>query len=119
MLPVDASLAGLLAVIGAVGMLALGALFLFSPSKGLLATKHHGEDLPTIMAGRYFFFAFVMIAVAKLGSSLLLALVFVGFSGVAFFDAATYSVRGKPVMPHLLAGLAALIVPAVALGGQV
>ena len=118
MLPVPASVSIPMAVIGAVFLFVLGALFLFAPSKGLAATKHHGEDLPTIMAGRYFFFAFAIAIICWKGSIELVGWLFAGFAALAFFDAATYAARKKAVAPHLLAGLASLLIPVVAFGGK-
>ena len=118
MIPVASSVAGPLALVVAGFLLVLGLLFLFAPSKGLLATKHHAEDLPIIMAGRYFFLAFIVFMIARQGSPFLLANAFFGLAGLAFFDAITYGMRNKPVMPHLLAGIGALTIPAIALWGQ-
>jgi len=117
MLPVNASISIHLALIGAAFLFVLGIVFLLAPSKGLAATKHHAEDLPTIMAGRYFCLSALTAIIALKGSAELLAGAFFILSALAFFDAATYASRKKKVMPHLLAGAFALIVPAIALGG--
>ena len=117
MLPINASASVPFALFGAAFLLALGLVFLFAPSKGLALTKHHAEDLPTIMAGRYFCLASLTAIVALKGSAELLAGAFFVLSALAFFDAAVYATRKKNVVPHLLAGAFTLIVPAIALGG--
>lgn len=118
MLPIAANTAIYLAMIGGAVPLILGLIFAVSPDKGFAATKHREEQLPRIMVGRYFFMAFIAFVVALNGDLKLIAAVFVGLAGVAFFDALTYLRAGTPIMPHLLAGLAALLVPAVAIWGQ-
>ena len=46
------------------------------------------------------------------------AFVFMGLAAVAFFDAATYARAKTAVVPHIGAGIAALIVAFIALQGQ-
>ncbi len=118
MLPIPASFAIYLAMIGGLLPLLLGLVFAASPERGLAMTKHRAESLPRIMVGRYFFMAFIAFIVALNGDLKLIAAVFVGLAGVAFFDAMTYARAKTPIAPHLFAGIAALIVPAVALWGQ-
>ncbi len=115
---IDSSVAVPAAMLVAAGLLGLGFLFHFAPKDGLKLTRHHAEDLPAVMAGRYFFFAFVIVAVAWEGSPILLLAVFCALSGVAFLDAATYRSRGKTFWPHLAAGIAALVIPVIVLFGQ-
>lgn len=118
MLPITTTAAVYMAIIGAIFLFVLGLLFLFAPTKGLEATKHHAEDLPTIMAGRYLFLTFAIAIICWKGSTELIGWLFAGLAGLAFFDAATYAARNKLVTPHVLAGLASLLVPAVAFGGR-
>ncbi|MEM7460296.1 MAG: hypothetical protein AAF331_12585 [Pseudomonadota bacterium] len=102
------------------GFLALlGVLFAVAPKIGLAATKHRAENLPTIMAGRYFFMVFVAVGIAMTGTMQQIAYVFMGLAAVAFFDAATYARAKSPVVPHIAAGIGALIVAFIALEGQV
>ena len=117
MLPLSSNVAIPMAIVGAAFLFVLGAMFLFAPEKGLAATKHHSEDLPTIMAGRYFFFVFAIAVVCWKGSTELVGWLFAGFAALSFFDAVTYAARKKAVLPHLMAGVASLLVPAVAFGG--
>lgn len=119
MLPIPASSAIWLAYITGGFLALLGILFAVSPRRGLAATKHREENLPTIMAGRYFFMVFVAVGIAMTGTLQQLAFVFMGLAGVAFFDAATYARANTSVMPHISAGLGALIVAFIALEGQV
>ena len=118
MLPVPASSAVYLAYVTAALLVLLGVVFAIAPSRGLAMTKHRAESLPTIMAGRYFFMVFVAIGVAMTGTLQQLAFVFMGLAGVAFFDAATYARAKTAVVPHILAGVGALIVAIIALEGQ-
>ncbi|MEM9055109.1 MAG: hypothetical protein AAGB16_07275 [Pseudomonadota bacterium] len=119
MLPVPASLASLLAIVTGGFLLMLGLVFLFAPQRGLAMTKHRAESLPIIMAGRYFFMTLIAVAAAVGGSIKQIGLVFVGLAGVAFFDAATYAHAKTAVAPHVLAGIGALVVAVIALGGRV
>lgn len=117
MLPVPASSAVYLAYItgGFLGL--LGVMFAISPKAGLNATKHRAENLPTIMAGRYFFMVLVTVGVAITGTLQQLGYVFLGLAAVAFFDAATYARARTTVVPHIAAGIGALIVAFIALKG--
>ena len=119
MLPIPASSAVILALVTAGFLTLLGILFAVSPNRGLAATKHRAENLPTIMAGRYFFMVLISVGVALTGTLEQLAFVFMGLAGVAFFDAATYARAKTPVMPHIMAGIGALVVAFIALEGQV
>ena len=118
MLPIPASTAIYLAMITGGFLALLGIVFAVSPSRGLAMTKHRAENLPTIMAGRYFFMVLIAVGVALTGTMQQLAFVFMGLAGVAFFDAATYARAKTPVMPHIAAGIGALIVAFIALEGQ-
>ncbi len=117
MLPVPASVAIYLALITAGFLMVLGLLFTFAPARGLVVTKHRADQLPSIMAGRYFFMVLVALGVALTGTMQQLGFVFLGLAGVAFFDAAVYAQAKTATAPHLAAGIGALIVAAIALGG--
>ena len=119
MLPIPASSAEYLAYVTGAFLALLGIVFAISPSRGLAMTKHRAESLPTIMAGRYFFMVFVAVGIGLSGTLQQIAYVFMGLAGVAFFDAATYARAKTAVMPHILAGIGALIVAFIALEGQV
>ena len=117
MLPVPASVAVYLALFTGAFLMLLGVLFTFAPPQGLAATKHRAENLPSIMAGRYFFMVLMAVGVALTGTSQQIGFVFLGLAGVAFFDAAVYARAKTATGSHLAAGLGALIVAAIALGG--
>lgn len=119
MLPIPASSAVYLAYVTGAFLALLGIVFAVSPARGLAMTKHRAENLPTIMVGRYFFMVLIAVGVALTGTLHQIAYVFMGLSGVAFFDAATYARAGTAVTPHILAGAGALIVAFIALQGQV
>ncbi|MFN3211780.1 MAG: hypothetical protein ACE37M_01625 [Henriciella sp.] len=119
MLPIPASSAIYLAYLTGAFLALLGIVFAISPTRGLAMTKHRAENLPTIMAGRYFFMVLVAVGVALTGTLQQIAFVFMGLAGVAFFDAATYARAKTAVLPHILAGVGALIVAIIALQGQV
>ncbi len=118
MLPIPASSAVYLAYLTGGFLALLGVLFAVSPKIGLSVTKHRAENLPTIMAGRYFFMVFVAIGIALSGTMQQIAYVFMGLAAVAFFDAATYARAKAHVTPHIAAGIGALIVAFIALEGQ-
>jgi len=117
-LPIPASVAVALALVTGGFLALLGVIFAISPQRGLAATKHRAENLPTIMAGRYFFMVLVAVGVALTGTMQQLAYVFLGLAGVAFFDAATYARAKTPILPHIIAGIGAVIVAFIALKGQ-
>ena len=118
MLPVPASSAVYLAYLTGAFLALLGVLFAVSPKLGLAVTKHRAENLPTIMAGRYFFMVFVAVGIGMSGTLQQIAYVFMGLAAVAFFDAATYARARTAVVPHIAAGIGALIVAMIALKGQ-
>lgn len=117
MLPVPASVAVYLALFTAGFLMLLGLVFTFAPARGLAMTKHRAENLPSIMAGRYFFMVLVAVGIALTGTLQQLGFVFLGLAGVAFFDAAVYAHAKTATASHLTAGIGALIVAAIALGG--
>lgn len=119
MLPVPAIWAVYLAVITGVFLFILGAAFVLSPTRGFAMTKHRAENLPTIMAGRYFFMVLIAVGVALTGSLQQLAFVFLCLAGVAFFDAAVYARAKTAIIPHMAAGVGAVLVAVIALEGQV
>lgn len=119
MLPVPASWANYLAILTGIFLFILGAVFVMSPAKGFAMTKHRAENLPAIMAGRYFFMVLIAVGVALTGSLQQLAFVFLCLAGVAFFDAAVYARAKTTVAPHLAAGFGAILVAVIALEGQV
>ena len=101
----------------AVFLLVLGIVFVMAPEKGLAMTRHRAENLPTIMAGRYFFMALMALGVAFRGSVSDVTYVAAGLAGVAIFDALTYYRAGTSILPHIVAGLGALLVIFVAYSG--
>ena len=117
MLPVPASVAVYFALFTGAFLMLLGVMFTFAPARGLAATKHRAENLPSIMAGRYFFMVLVAVGVVLTGTLQQLGFVFLGLAGVAFFDAAVYAQAKTATAPHLAAGFGALIVALIALGG--
>ena len=117
MLPIPASVAVYLALLTGGFLALLGVMFAVAPNAGLKATKHRAENLPTIMAGRYFFMVFIAVGVALTGTLQQLAYVFMGLAAVAFFDAATYARAKTAVSSHIVAGIGAVIVAAIALRG--
>lgn len=101
----------------AVFLLVLGIVFVMAPEKGLAMTRHRAENLPIIMAGRYFFMALMALGVAFRGSVSDVTYVAAGLAGVAVFDALTYYRAGTSILPHIVAGLGALLVMFVAYSG--
>jgi len=116
MLPFTLDLATGFALMAAAFTLLLAMVFLFSPQRGLELTKHHADKLPLIMVGRYLFMSMIIVGVVIGGSEELLAYLFMGLAGVAFFDAAIYAQAKRSTLPHIGAGSGALMVSALALG---
>ncbi len=118
MLPIPASWAVYLAIITGIFLFILGVIFVIAPERGFTLTKHRAENLPAIMAGRYFFMVLIAVGVALTGSLTQLAFVFLCLAGVAFFDAAIYARAKTAVAPHMAAGVGAVLVALIALEGQ-
>lgn len=119
MLPIPASWAVYLAIVTGIFLFILGVVFVLSPARGFAMTKHRAENLPAIMAGRYFFMVLIAVGVALTGSLTQLAFVFLCLAGVAFFDAAVYARAKTAIAPHLAAGVGAILVAVIAFEGQV
>ncbi|WP_306116636.1 MULTISPECIES: hypothetical protein [unclassified Roseovarius] len=101
-----------------VGILVTGALalaFLRDPVAGLEQTTHRSEKLPEVMADRYIAFTILALGATLYGDLNVIAVLFATFAFMGFADAWIYARGNFPIAKHLGAGIAALIVVAVAL----
>lgn len=95
------------------GVLAL--MFLRDPVSGMAATTHRAEKLPEVMTDRYIAFTILAVGATLYGDLKVIAVLFLSFSFMGFADAYIYARGGFPFAKHVGAGVAALLVAAVAL----
>lgn len=115
------SLASLAILLSAGGILVTGYLatiFIASPVAGMAKVHHRAEQLPQVMTDRYIAFALLALGATLYGDLKVIAYLFAVFSYVALHDAAIYARAQKPLRPHLIAGVAAALVAAVAFFAQ-
>lgn len=93
----------------------LAVLFLRDPVKAMVQVTHRPESLPKIMGGRYVGFFLFAVGATLLGDLRVIAWMFAVFAFVSFYDTWIYARDGHPFAKHLQAGIASLIVLAVAL----
>jgi len=105
----------LLCAVGALVTARLSWIFFQDPEAGLLDTTHRAEQLPQVMTDRYVAMTFLAIAAAIYGDPLVIVVLFISFSFMGFADALIYRRAGHPIVKHVAAGAAALIVVVVAL----
>ena len=96
----------------------LATLFLRNPAQGMAQTTHHAEQLPQVMTGRYIALTLLALGATLYGDMAVIAFLFAVFAFLGFADASIYARAGRPAAKHLIAGLAALIVTAVALAAH-
>lgn len=111
------TLAGLAIALSGAGVLVtavLAVLFLRDPVAGMAATTHRPEQLPQVMADRYVAMLILALGATVHGDPAVIAVLFAAFAYMAFHDAWIYARAGFAVARHLGAGIAALIVVAVA-----
>ncbi|MBI1217686.1 MAG: hypothetical protein GC186_03975 [Rhodobacteraceae bacterium] len=112
------SLATLATALSALGILVTGMLaltFLRDPAKGMAQTTHRLADLPKVMADRYVAFTALAVAATLYRDLKVIAFLFAVFAFMAFADAWIYLQGGHAIVKHLIAGIAAALVCAVAL----
>ncbi len=93
----------------------LAALFVRNPTRALVLTTHHLEDLPKVMADRYFALALLALGAVIYGDLKVIAYLFGVFSFLGFADAWIYHRAGKPIAKHFTAGVSGGIVTLCAL----
>jgi uncharacterized membrane-anchored protein len=99
--------------IGGAFLLLLGYLFWTNPKLGLEQTGHHAENLPSVMADRYFAFALLgLFAVIYQDLNVILAF-FAACTLMAFMDARIYHLAEKKTIKHLMAGALSVVAFAV------
>ncbi len=111
-----------LAVIGSgVGVAVTGtlaALFLRNPAHAMVQTTHHADQLPQVMTGRYIALTLLALGATVYGDMAVIAYLFAVFAFLGFADAVIYARAHRPMAKHLIAGVLALIVAAVALAAH-
>lgn len=110
-----ATLSVLLAGLGGLFTGRFGVLFLLDPERGFAATTHRPEELPKVMADRYFAFALLALGSAVYGDFRVIAYLFAVFALVSFADAWIYARIDRPYVKHFAAGVMSIIVMVVAL----
>ena len=96
----------------------LAAVFVRDPVKGMAQTTHHADQLPQVMTGRYIALTLLALGATLYGNMTVIAFLFGVFAFLGFADATIYSRAGRPALKHLVAGLTALAVMAVALAAH-
>ena len=94
-------LTGLGAVLSVI-VVYLGILFMFAPERGLAFATHKVENLPSVMANRYFSMAAVMIGSLVYGEPEVIAFVFAATGFGPAHDAWIYARAGQPYKKHVL-----------------
>lgn len=104
-----------LALIGAMIPAYIGLLFALDPVRALPQATHRIELLPLVMVDRYVAFALFALAAALSGEMAIIAVTFAILAVPGLGDAFLYARAGHSYRKHLAAGLAALLVSALAL----
>lgn len=91
-------------------VLILGLLFMFAPDRGMAFATHHPENLPSVMANRYFTNAALMIGALLYGKPVIIAFVFIATGYGAAHDAVIYARAGQPYKKHILPAVLSTIV---------
>ena len=97
----------------------LAVAFIRDPVEGLKQTTHHLAQLPEVMADRYIAMTALAAGATWFGHPGVIAFLFTTFAFMGFADAYIYRRAGQPVMKHLAAGIAALIVVIIATLAQI
>ena len=96
----------------------LATLFTLNPAKGMVEATHHAEQLPQVMAGRYIALTMLALGATIYGDMAVIAFLFAVFAFLGFADAFIYARANRPMAKHLIAGITAAIVAAVALAAH-
>ncbi len=96
---------GILAIALVVVVFALGVYFLIAPERAMAFATHRREDLPLVMAGRYFAMAAIMAGALYDGRPAVIAFVFAVMGFSALFDALIYRRQGKPYIKHVFSAI--------------
>ena len=94
----------------------LAALFIRDPVRGMVQTTHHPDQLPQVMTGRYVALTALALGATLYGNMVVIAFLFAVFAFLGFADAFIYSRAGRPALKHVIAGITAMSVMAVAIG---
>jgi hypothetical protein len=99
--------------VGGVFLLVLGVLFWTNPALGFEQTGHRAEQLPAVMADRYFAFALIGVFAALYGDPNVVMIFFAACAVMAFVDALIYRRAGQAIAKHVIAGVLSLVALAV------
>ncbi|MBC7155050.1 MAG: hypothetical protein H5U19_10680 [Rhodobacteraceae bacterium] len=113
-----ATLAVILSVGGILVTGLLAVLYVRDPVRGLAQTTHRPEFLPQVMADRYSAMCFLALGATVYGDLKVIAWLFTAFVLMGFADAWIYARAGHPYFKHLLSGVAAAVVVAVAVAAM-
>ena len=80
----------------------LGVVFQIAPERGLSSSMHTSENLPKVMANRYFSMAAIMIGSLFYGRPEVIAFVFAATGYAPAHDAWIYARSGLPYKKHVL-----------------
>ena len=110
-----ATLALICSALGVVVSGVLAWLFIADPENGLKQSTHRRDQLPFVMADRYIAFAWLALFATLYRDMNVIAAVFAAFAFMALADAWIYARAGHAYVKHLMAGIGALLVVAIAL----
>lgn len=96
----------------------LAAVFVRDPVKGMAQATHHADQLPQVMTGRYIALTLLALGATLYANMAVIAFLFGVFAFLGFADATIYSRAGRPAMKHVVAGVAALAVMALAIAAH-
>lgn len=105
----------LLSAIGIPMSWRIAIAYLKDPVEGMKSNHHRLECLPYVMTDRYVSFAFMATAATLYRDLVVIAFLAACFAFMALTDTAIYARRGYPYRPHLVSGVLAVIVAAVAI----
>ena len=96
----------------------LATLFTLNPAKGMVEATHHAEQLPQVMAGRYIALTLLALGATIYANIVVIAFLFAVFAFLGFADAFIYARAGRSMIKHLIAGITAALVAAIALAAH-
>lgn len=114
---------GSLAIAGSAGGILvtglLAAMFLIDPAKGMAWATHRVANLPRVMTDRYVAFTLLAIGATLYRDMNVIAFLFAVFAFIGLADAWIYARDRAPYSKHLMAGVAAALVAAVAVAAMI
>ncbi len=96
-------------VLLALGLFAVGMLFITDQNRGFLMTGHERASLPAVMGGRYLGLGMMISGLLAMGEYRALGFAFAIGAGLGFFDAVVTSRVGGSARGHFVVGLIAAV----------